>query len=188
MNLYLQKYFALHKMLVLPGIGSFAVETKPAELDFVNRTLHSPANKILFTQNENAEDNRLILFLSKESGLYESDIVIRFNQFMEQVISSLQNGTPFHIAGLGTLVKNDNGYSFDAGDATVNDLYPDIIAEKVIRQNAQHSIRVGEDQKTSAEMHEILHKEVKEERWWIAAVVLGVIGVAAILYHYLSRQ
>jgi len=37
-------------------------------------------------------------------------------------------------------------------------------------------------------MHEILHKEVKEERWWIAAVVLGVIGVAAILYHYLSRQ
>jgi hypothetical protein len=66
-------------------------------------------------------------------------------------------------------------------------LLPGVTAEKVIRQHAQHTIRVGEDHKTSNEMEALLQRTVEQDRWWIGAVVLGVLGVGAILYYYLSH-
>ena len=57
---------------------------------------------------------------------------------------------------------------------------------QVIRENATHSVRVGEEEKTSDQMKEYLHREVKKERWWIAAVILSVIGIGAIVYYYFA--
>ena len=186
MNQYLVKYFALYKKLILPGIGAFNTATQPAQIEFVEKTLHAPAYNITFKQDETADDANFISFLIKETGLDQYEVANRFGHFITQLKEKLQSGIALQLPGLGVLTNNGDHYSFTA--ETLQQFFPGIAAERVIRQNAQHSIRVGEDQKTSSEMHEIPHKEVKEERWWIAAVVLGVIGVAAILYHYLSRQ
>jgi len=39
---YLSKYLFLHKKLSLPGIGSFTIDTQPAELNFAEKN-----NKII---------------------------------------------------------------------------------------------------------------------------------------------
>jgi hypothetical protein len=185
MNQYLVKYFALNKKLILPGIGSFNTATQPAQLEFVEKTLHAPAHSITFKQDETADDSNFISFLIKETGLGQFEASNKFNYFIMQLKEKLQSGIALQLPGLGVLTNNGDHYSFTG--ETLQQFFPGITAERVIRQNAQHSIRVGEDQKTSAEMHEILHKETEQDRWWIGAIVLGVIGVAAILYHYLSK-
>jgi hypothetical protein len=46
---------------------------------------------------------------------------------------------------------------------------------------------VGEQEKTSDEMHNVLHTEEKifhEERWWIPAAILALIGILGVAYYY----
>lgn len=185
MNQYLAKYFALYKKLILPGIGSFSTATQPAQLEFVEKTLHAPIHTITFQQDESAGDTNFISFLIKETGLDQYQAVNRFEEFVTQLKEKLQSGIALQLPGLGVLTNNGNGYAFTAEN--LQHYFPGVIAERVIRQNAQHAVRVGEDEKTSTEMHEMLNKEVVQDRWWIGAVVLAVCGIAAILYYYLSR-
>jgi len=184
---YLVKYFSLHKRLVLPGIGLLNTSTQPAQLEFVEKTLHPPVSSVLFYHDEVITDDHFVSFLSKEIKASESEAGNRFNKFISQLTNKLHAGLELQLPGLGVLTKNEIGYSFTSAE-NVQRFYPGVVAEKVIRQNAQHTIRVGEDQKTSAEMYKILHKEVQHDRWWIAAIVLSVVGVAAILYYYLSHK
>lgn len=185
MNQHLAKYFALYQKLILPGIGSFNTASQPAQLEFVEKTLHAPSHTIIFQQDETANDTNFISFLIKETGLDQYEAVNRFNQFIAQLKEKLQSGIALQLPGLGILANNGNGYAFTAD--SLQQYFPGIIAERVIRQHAQHAVRVGEDEKTSTEMHEILNKEAAEDRWWIGAIVLAVVGIAAILYYYLSR-
>jgi hypothetical protein len=185
MNQYLAKYFALYKKLILPGIGSFNSATQPAQLEFVEKTLHAPAHIIIFQQDESADDTNFISFLIKETGLEQYEAASRFSQFITQVKEKLQAGIALQLPGLGVLTNNGSSYAFTAD--SLQQYFPGVIAERVIRQNAQHAVRVGEDEKTSTEMHEMLNKEVVQDRWWIGAIVLAVVGIAAILYYYLSR-
>ncbi len=39
----LYQYLVLHKQLNIPGIGTFLVERKPADIDFVNKVVNPPA-------------------------------------------------------------------------------------------------------------------------------------------------
>jgi len=185
MNQYLAKYFALNKKLVLPGIGFFNTTTQPAQLEFVEKTLHAPVHAVNFYQDENAADNNFISFLINETGFGQYEAVNRFSQFIAQLKEKLQSGVTLQIPGLGILTNNENGYLFTSEN--LQQYFPGIAAERVIRQNAQHSVRVGEDEKTSVEMHEMLNREAAKDRWWIGAIVLAVVGIGAILYYYLSR-
>ena len=182
---YLAKYFSLNKKLVLPGIGLLNASAKPSQLEFVEKTLHAPVYAISFQQDENVTDYHFISFLSKEINVSEHDAGNRFSNFIQQLINKLQAGLALQLPGLGLLSKNDDAYNFISTD-TLQQLYLGVSAERVIRQNAQHTVRVGEDHKTSTEMYEILHKEATHDRWWIAAIVLSVVGIAAILYYYLT--
>ena len=184
---YLAKYFSLNKKLALPGIGLLQAEMKPAQLEFVEKTLHAPQASILFQQNENVSGDHFASFLSKETNISEYEAVTRFNSFITYLVNKLQSDFFLQLPGIGSFLKSGDTYTFTITD-TLQELYSGISAEKLIRQNAQHTIRVGEDQKTSAEMHELLHKEVRKDRWWIAAIVLSVVGIAAILYYYLTEN
>ena len=58
-------------------------------------------------------------------------------------------------------------------------------AEKVIREKAEHMVRVGEDEKTSEEMTSFLNQtEEKKSLWWAAAVVIGLIAVVFLGWYF----
>jgi hypothetical protein len=51
-----------------------------------------------------------------------------------------------------------------------------VTAEKVIREKSEHSVRVGEDERTSAEMREFFNQpEEKKNYWWAAALTVGIL-------------
>jgi hypothetical protein len=98
--------------------------------------------QFLFQQDENVTDYYFISFLSKEINVSEHDAGNRFSNFIQQLINKLQAGLALQLPGLGLLSKNDDSYNFIATD-TLRQLYPGVSAERVIRQNAQHTVRVG---------------------------------------------
>ena len=181
---YLHKYFSLNKNLVLPGIGSFYAEIQSANLDFINKTLLAPVTVIHYKNEEAVADEMFYNFLSKETGVSEIESINRFSHFSKDLKQQLETGAVLQFQGIGTLTKNEEGFLFTQ-DETLQNLFPSIAAERVIRQHAEHNVRVGEDNKTSTEMHAQLAKqEVKKERWWIAAIILAAVGIAAIAFYY----
>jgi nucleoid DNA-binding protein len=187
MHQVIHKYFALNKKVTLPGIGSFNAEMQGAKLDFINKTLQAPVPVIRYNPNDTA-DEQFYNFLSKETGLNESDVANSFNHFTSELKEQLETNHVLELKGIGSLIKNASGYSFDANN-TVQDFFPDVLAERVIRQNAEHAVKVGEYHKTSTQMHrELQQKVVKKDNWFTTALILGAIGVAAIVLYYLINK
>ncbi|HRH51614.1 MAG TPA: hypothetical protein PLP23_22890 [Panacibacter sp.] len=181
---YLHKYFSLNRTLTLPGIGSFYAETQSANLDFINKTLLAPVIVIHYKSEDAIAEEKFYNFLSKESGLNKIESTDHFNFFTTNLKQQLETGTELKFQGIGTLLKNEDGFLFKQDEALRN-LFPVIAAERVIRLHAEHNIRVGEDDKTSTEMHAHLAKrEVKKDQWWIIAIILAAVGIAAIAFYY----
>jgi nucleoid DNA-binding protein len=186
MHQYIHKYFALNKKVALPGIGSFNAEMQNAKLDFINKTLQAPMPVIRYNQNDSPDEN-FYNFLSEETGLNETGAANNFNHFTSKLKEQLEISNILELKGIGTLTKNASGYSFDANN-NIQDFFPDVAAERVIRQNAEHTVKVGEYHKTSTQMHrELQQREVKKDNWFIHALVLGGIGIVAIILYYLIK-
>ena len=187
MHQYIHKYFALNKKVALPGIGSFNAEVQNAKLDFINKTLQAPVYVIRYNQNDSA-DEKFYNFLSKETGVNETNAASNFNRFTSELKEQLETIHVLELKGIGTLKKNGSGYSFDANN-TIQDFFPVVAAERVIRQNAEHTVKVGESHKTSTQMHqELKQRPVKKDKWFISALVLGGIGIVAIILYYLINK
>ena len=178
------KYFALNKSVSLPGIGSFSVETQNAKLNFIEKTLYAPVHNIRYNKFD-GPDKKFYHFLSVETGTEEADAIENLKTFTERVKEQLEKDHVVSLEGLGTLTKSVSGYEFVA-DATVQKYFPDITAERIIRQNAQHTVKVGEQERTSTQMHEhFQQKKVKEDNWFVHALILGAIGIVDIAVYYL---
>ena len=182
------KFFALHHHLALPGIGNFNIETSDAQIDFVNRSIISAQNKIVFGDDALQPEEKFYDFLAEELNINEDQAIISFAIFTSEIKNDLEANKPVYFKGIGTLVKENERTIFQP--EIIPAFYPVITAERIIRKNAAHTLRVGEEEKTSDEMQTVLQqpKAIQKERWWIAAVILAAIGVAAIAYYYFMHK
>ncbi len=189
MQEYLHKYFALHKKLILPGLGSFHTNVLPAQLNFIDKTIHAPIHTIFHDTEIEAEDEKFYSYLSKETGLHPQEALDKFFQFIEHIKSQLDQGDVIELQGIGTLTKNKDGYSLEPDNA-VQKFFQPLTAERVVRQNVEHFVTVGEHERTSTQMHQELFNKavIKKESWWISAIILGTIGMAAIAYYYFVKH
>jgi hypothetical protein len=183
------KFFALYHHLILPGIGNFKVEINAAQIDFVNRSIASAQNKIVYSNDKLQPQKNFYSFLANELNINEEQAVISFAIFTSEIKNNLDSNKPVYFKGIGTLTKEISRIvSFQPEEIPA--FFPAITAERIIRKNVGHTVLVGEDEKTSDEMHAALLKPdpIQKERWWIAAVVLAVIGMSTIAFYYLTHK
>jgi hypothetical protein len=183
------KFFALHHHLVLPGIGNFKVETSDSQIDFANRTIVSAQNKITFGNDRLQPEKNFYNFLADELNINEEQATISFAIFTSEIRNDLDADKPVYFKGIGTLTR-EKSRTIAFQSETLPSFYPVVTAEKIIRKNVGHTILVGEKEKTSDEMQTVLQQTqpIKKERWWIAAAVLAIIGVATIAFYYLTHK
>ncbi|HLZ87092.1 MAG TPA: hypothetical protein VKQ52_07630, partial [Puia sp.] len=63
-------------------------------------------------------------------------------------------------------------------------------AVRVNRQDAQHTLLVGDRERTSGEMNELLHDEEPGRRrmaWWVIALIIAGIGLAVLGWYFYSH-
>ncbi len=183
------KFFALHHLLALPGIGNFSVETNDAQIDFADRSIVSAQNKIVFSSKQLQPEKKFYDFLANELNINEEQAVISFAIFTSEIKNELDANKPVYFRGIGTLTK-ENPRAIAFQPETFTSFYPVITAEKIIRKNVGHTVLVGEEEKTSDEMQTVLQQTqpIKKERWWIAAAVLAVVGIGTIAFYYLTHK
>jgi hypothetical protein len=117
------QYFYQHRVLNLPGIGSFYLDDV-VDMQSIDRNSRDLIEHIHFAQkNIIRPDDELIDFIRKHTGkikpLAESDL----ETFVADGKLMLNIGKPFHIEGIGTLQKNKDAiYEFVAGQPVVQRL------------------------------------------------------------------
>ncbi|MBS1729349.1 MAG: hypothetical protein JSS67_01085 [Bacteroidetes bacterium] len=199
------RYLDKNKSFHLPGIGKFELISQNARLDFINKIIYPPEKSIIFSTEEKSgtepassqnvnESHTLIAdqqdfpsFLSHYLNMPEDRSLAELEQYSAFVKSHLEKDGFYDLPGLGVLKKNEQDIVLENA-FTSNKYFEALPVEQVIRENASHAVRVGEEEKTSEQMKEILQRDVKKEKWWIAAILLAVIGIAAIAFYYFAMN
>lgn len=186
----LHQYLVLHKQLNIPGIGTFLVERRPADIDFVNKVVNPPSYSIaLHHGNTNTASSKDIFsWLAFEMNISERDAITRFNDFVHDIKDKIMAGDKLYWEGVGTLSKGMAGeVRFDTSLKDMK-LGTPVPAIKVIREHAEHSVRVGEQEKTSTEMIEWLAPaENKKTYWWGIALIAGLLAFIFIALYFSSN-
>ncbi len=173
----LYQYLILHKELPVPGIGTFLLERKSAEVDFPNKKINPPSYSILMQPGSHLPGRDFFSWLAHALGITDREAIFRFNDFAFEMKKQISEGTVINWNAVGII---NNGLGADIKFTPLESavvVEKSIIAVKVIREKSEHMVRVGEDEKTSDEMTEMLsHKEKKKEFWWAYALAVALLA------------
>lgn len=183
----LYQYLLLHKKLPVPGIGTFSLDRKPAEIDFPNKLMLPPVYSFGFQASAPVPTGKFFHWLGSILGISQMDAVIRFNDFAFEWKKQIEKGHTVTWNGVGTIRKGLAGeVKFTAQEPLVKE--QPVPAVKVLREKAEHTVRVGEDEKTSVEMEELLTRSGERKTyWWAIALAIGLSGLIFIGW-YFSRN
>jgi hypothetical protein len=176
----LARYLCQYKQLYIPGIGSFEMVDQPARLDYADRLIHPPVAEIRYSEGGTLRNTQLE-YLEEELGTDRFAIEKKLQLFGQDLKQRL-NGTPFEWPGLGTLNFRHNRIEFQP--ATVTGLAP-VEAHKVIRENAQHMVLIGEQEVRSGDVPEYLHgTPPKRSVFVLVGWILLVLAILFLVYYF----
>lgn len=186
---YLYKYLVLNKKLSLPEIGQFSTDQVPSRIDFVNKRLYPFMPVIRFTQGKPIADKTFFKFIAQGLNMDELQAVQKFNEFLFYIREQFSMHGFVDFPGIGRLTKQfSNTYSFKPIN-TIQPFFADLQAERVVRKNTGHTVKIGEAEVNSLELtEEVAEDGGKQDNWKMYALVLGLVAVLAILYWYFLRK
>lgn len=177
----IRNYLFQYKTAAIPEVGTFQVAYAPAVLDVASQELLPPSASIHFLGQHAVPAHQLQTF----AGAFDANAELAgaaLNQFGRAFKNGLQQ-EPFHWTGIGALeLANDSQILF-LPHTTENLLMP-VPAQRVIRENVQHTVLVGDQQVTNAPEPEPVFEEAPSRSWsTIVAWVLLLIAAAFIVYY-----
>lgn len=181
------QYLTFKKQVSIEGVGTFSVEELPARLDFPNRLLHAPEH-ILHFNSKWEEDALFEQWVQKQSGASQQEVKAQLQHLSNQFQRTLTEQQALSWKNIGRFSKKDQQIQFVSEFEAVK--RSPVTAEKVIRKNAQHSIRVGEQEKTNVEMEELLQTQSRKtlNLWWLFALALFLTALVLILFTLINRS
>ena len=173
-----------HKQLYIPGIGNFLLEKKAAKADFLNKCIHPAAYSISFQNSGQSSSKKIYSWLANVLNISDRDAVIRFNEFTFDLKKKIDEGNIIKWKGVGTLEKTNEQIKFLPEENLA--VEKSVTAEKIIREHAEHTMLVGEQEMTSTEMEELLTPvlTIKKSRWWILPLIIGIVVFAFLAWYF----
>ena len=184
MEKLLTAYLFHYKNCPLPGIGSLTLHPGHAEFLPGQKRMLAPVPYIELTEKQLPEEN-LVTFIAAQKNLKTSEAEEMLTSFCAAV-QQLRANEELALATSGSFYKDSNGALNFKTIPLPSMFFPDVTAERVIHPDVAHNILVGDKETNSAAMTEQLsYSEGRSRsRWWIAAVVLALIGVIGLIIYF----
>jgi hypothetical protein len=156
-----------------------------SQLDVADQLISSP---VFITQHRRDDDvphHQFHFFTNGE--VKEEDIMQELFSFGERLNKKIQN-SPFHWKGFGTLRYDSNQMLFEPDEIKLEALQH-VPAQKVLRENVQHQVLVGDHEMTSEQVTEVLNTVEYKRPWFIiVGWILFILAVVAIIvYLYMNN-
>ena len=184
----LYEFLLLNKKLSLPGIGTISLCQHPAQLDFTNKQVAAPSFYFAIDPRNDKPSKKLFDWLSSSLGISEWDAIKSVNDFSFDLKSKLSESGKVNWDKLGVIRRDTNGdLKLDQRNVLVASQQP-VTAEKVIRVKAEHTVLVGEQEKTSVQMEEYFAEHpVKRNYSWLVVVILIVLAGMFIGWYFSEK-
>lgn len=190
----LLKYLLQFQKLSLPGIGYLQLHIRASQTDIVGKRILPPTPAFRLTGDiPAASEKELVHFVAGKMQVSEDVADREIHEFCNSALEGIKKGVPLEWEGFGSIRKGIAGeMTFDLASKTIF-AFPPVPAERVIRTNAEHTILVGDTEKTTTQMSELLLEEPtirKRTGWWVWALILLIAGGVAIgfyLYQHNGR-
>ena len=186
-------YLVQKKECNLPLLGHFRIKTKPAELDReADQQIFPPTDEILYSEFAGNLSGDLITYISRLQNITGDEAETKINNWCHQVKEKLDSGGKIIFNSIGSLQKDAAGNIFFQGKKG-NAFYEPVAAQRVIHENTEHSVLVGDRETTSVVMNEFYREELVEKKsWWtrwnIWAVVLFGISLIVLFFYFYSHK
>ncbi|MBS1604601.1 MAG: hypothetical protein JST42_18190 [Bacteroidetes bacterium] len=186
----LNAYLFQHRSISIPGLGTIYLETLPAEADVADRTMLPPVYRFRFDKYFDAPDKEFFGYLASQQNMLDFEAIKWYNEFSFELRNRIRAEDEVSWDGVGILKKDGSGnILFESAKAPAFFLQP-TPAIRVQREDAQHTLVVGDRERTSGEMNEWLQEENSGRRrisWWVVAIVLAVAGLAVLGWHFYTH-
>lgn len=184
----LYQYLILNGSMSIPDFGSFEVYTHHALNDFPSKKLLPPKQSIRFKKEINQNFAPLINYLQTRMNASEDHIVELLRDFSDQLKKKIYAEEQVDWDGIGSLITSPNGEINILTKADQADFYVEKGYKQVLRENYQHSVLVGDEEKTNTEMIEFYEEETKQNKFtsWIFISFYILILAMAFLFIRLS--
>lgn len=178
----LYRFLIKHRTVDIPGVGTIVLQSQPSQSAFVNRSFIPPSYTFFLQASNGRTSETLVSWLANEKKLSLSEAQAQFNNFINDFKNRLDAGKEVKWNGIGIFCRDREGHVSFQGIDNKLPFLEEVVAKKVIRENAEHTMLVGEIEKTSSQMTEILSAEPvikrKGRHWWlwpVAAIIILLI-------------
>lgn len=186
----LNAYLFQHRSISIPGLGTIYLETFPAHVDVADRTVLPPIYRFRFDKYFDAPEKEFFAYLATQGKMLDYEAIKWYNEFAFDLRNRIRNEDEVPWEGIGVLKKDGSGnILLESATAPAFFLRP-VSAMKVNRQDAVHTLLVGDRERTSGEMNEWLQVEGVSRRrlsWWLIALLLVVIALAILAWQFYTH-
>ncbi|HXD76575.1 MAG TPA: hypothetical protein VN616_02145 [Puia sp.] len=186
----LNAYLFQHRSISIPGLGTIYLETFPANVDVADRTILPPVYRFRFDKYFDAPEKEFFSFLATQGKMLDYEAIKWYNEFSFDLRNRIRSEDEVSWAGVGVLKKDAAGNILLESVSPPGFCSQPVPAIRVNRQDAVHTLLVGDRERTSGEMNEWLQVEGPSRRrlsWWVIALILAVIGLAILGWHFYTH-
>ena len=119
-NRYISDLLFEHECVVLPGLGGFITNDKPATINRITHRFTPPSKKIIFNIHLTANDGLLINHIALKEGLAYKEARQVVDEYTEVCKQQLEEGARLTFDKIGVLYKNQEGHMVFEQDEEVN--------------------------------------------------------------------
>jgi len=184
----LYEFLLLNKKVSLPGIGTISLCQSPAQHDFSNKEFIAPSSFFTIDPGNDTPSKKLYDWLSSSLNITEWEAIKSVNDFSFELKKKLSEYGEVSWEKVGVIRRNSNGdLKLDPQNILLQS-EPPVTAEKVIRVKAEHTVLVGEQEKTSIEMEEYFAGSPARKNFtWLIAIILTVLAVMFIGWYFSEK-
>lgn len=186
MQQLITSYIIQERECMLRDVGRFKINFIAAASDIANKQITPPAFEINFSPREEKISDGLIKYVADKKMITLAEASDDIKMWCSNTKNKLVNGEDVPLFPLGILKKNISGNVFVA-DSSPAIFFRPVKAERVIHQNSEHAVLVGDKETTSSRMSDYLQIESvikKNNTWKILAVLLFIIAVVFLFIHF----
>ena len=185
----LYEYLLLFRQISLPGIGSISIKKETGNYDFGDKQITSPVYSFIFDQGNDQPSKKLFAWLANSLGITEWDAIRSVNDFAYSIKQSISETGQMNWNNVGLFKRNlSDKYHLESSVIYLPGVLEPVKAEKVIRNQSEHTILVGEQERSAMEMEKFyITDEPKRDYSWVIAIVITIVSLMFIGWHFSEK-
>lgn len=174
----LYEFLILNKQLSLPGIGTIHLKRTSSVFDFGSKIFTAPAYVFTLENEDQHPSRKLFEWLSAVKKVSEWEAIKLVNDFSFTMKNIISDAGEASWENVGKFLRDEAGHIVLETAIREPECELPVEAEKIIREKAEHTMRVGESERTVIEMEELLTQSpVKKDAGWIIAIVITILSI-----------